>query len=77
MYNVFSKYQDHEQQTFLKNIKENKTSMYWNFVKSNLTFGHVSTQRAEGFHSKLKGRGKLFLKQEGWTLNQLVFYHDK
>eukprot|EP00924_Labyrinthula_sp_SR-Ha-C_P016054 snap_masked-scaffold_4-processed-gene-17.23-mRNA-1 protein AED:1.00 eAED:1.00 QI:0/-1/0/0/-1/1/1/0/111 len=77
MYNVMSKFQHPEQQIFLRNVKENKTSMCWTFVKSNLTFGPVSTQRVEGFHSKLKGRGKLSLKQKGWTLDQLVSYHDK
>eukprot|EP00924_Labyrinthula_sp_SR-Ha-C_P003843 augustus_masked-scaffold_3-processed-gene-6.52-mRNA-1 protein AED:1.00 eAED:1.00 QI:0/0/0/0/1/1/3/0/304 len=77
MYNVMSKFQDHEQQTFLKYIIESKRSMYWIFVKKSLTFGHASTQRVEVFHAKFKGKDKLSLKQKGWTIDQLVSYHDK
>eukprot|EP00924_Labyrinthula_sp_SR-Ha-C_P014901 snap_masked-scaffold_9-processed-gene-1.19-mRNA-1 protein AED:1.00 eAED:1.00 QI:0/-1/0/0/-1/1/1/0/123 len=46
-------------------------------LQKNLVFGYVSTQRVEGFHSKFKGRGKLSLKQKGWTLDQLFSYLDK
>eukprot|EP00924_Labyrinthula_sp_SR-Ha-C_P008083 snap_masked-scaffold_11-processed-gene-2.2-mRNA-1 protein AED:1.00 eAED:1.00 QI:0/0/0/0/1/1/2/0/432 len=74
MYNVMSKFQDHEQQTFLKNIKENKTSMCWTFVKSNLTFDMFQPNVLKDF---ILRRRKLSLKQKRWTLDQLVSYQDK
>eukprot|EP00924_Labyrinthula_sp_SR-Ha-C_P011782 snap_masked-scaffold_69-processed-gene-0.14-mRNA-1 protein AED:1.00 eAED:1.00 QI:0/0/0/0/1/1/2/0/657 len=66
-----------EQQQFLKNIKVQKENICWTYVKRKVTFGHVSTQRVEGFHAKFKGSGQLSSKQKSWTIDQLISFHEK
>eukprot|EP00924_Labyrinthula_sp_SR-Ha-C_P000165 snap_masked-scaffold_39-processed-gene-2.25-mRNA-1 protein AED:1.00 eAED:1.00 QI:0/0/0/0/1/1/2/0/180 len=42
-----------------------------------LTFGHVSTQRVEGFQATFKGSGQLSSKQKSWAIGQLISFHEK
>eukprot|EP00924_Labyrinthula_sp_SR-Ha-C_P014246 augustus_masked-scaffold_59-processed-gene-0.12-mRNA-1 protein AED:1.00 eAED:1.00 QI:0/0/0/0/1/1/3/0/374 len=50
-----SDFLDRVNQAFLKNSKVQKENICWTYVKRKVTFGHVSTQRIEGFHAKFKG----------------------
>eukprot|EP00924_Labyrinthula_sp_SR-Ha-C_P012408 snap_masked-scaffold_10-processed-gene-5.49-mRNA-1 protein AED:1.00 eAED:1.00 QI:0/-1/0/0/-1/1/1/0/350 len=68
---------EHEQQQFLKNIKVQKENICWTYIKRKVTFGHVSTQHVEGFHTKFKGSGQLSSKQKSWTIDQLISFHEK